>query len=128
LILLTDGQSNAGAMPPLKAAQFAAETGLRIYTIGVGAPPRQSFFGVTGNADLDETTLKAIAKATGGQYFRATDAAALQAVYREINKLEPAAGPKQWLRPATELFAWPLGLALLLFLPGAAWLGEYAWA
>ncbi|HEX5421733.1 MAG TPA: VWA domain-containing protein [Gammaproteobacteria bacterium] len=128
LILLTDGQSNAGAMPPLKAAQFAAQSGMRIYTIGVGAPPQQGFFGVTGNADLDETTLKAIAKATGGQYFRATDAAALQAVYREINKLEPAAGPKQWLRPATELFAWPLGLALLLSLPGAAWLGEYAWA
>ncbi len=128
LVLLTDGQNDAGAMPPLKAAQFAAAAGLRIYTIGVGAPPRQTLFGTAGNVDLDEPTLKAIAKATGGKYFRATDAAALAGVYREIDKLEPAAGRKQWLRPATEYFSWPLGLALLLSLPAAASLGDRAWA
>lgn len=128
LILLTDGQNDAGVMPPLKAAQFAAQSGIRIYTIGVGAPARQGFFGITGNADLDEPTLKAIAKATGGKYFRATDASALKSVYREIDKLEPAAGHKQWLRPATEYFSWPLALALLLSLPTSAWLGRRAWA
>lgn len=127
LILLTDGQNNAGVMPPLKAARFAAQSGIRIYTIGVGAPPEQGFFGSSGNTDLDETTLKAIARITGGQYFRATDASALRSVYHEINRLEPVSGNKQWLRPATEFFAWPLGLALLLSLP-AAWLGARAWA
>lgn len=128
LILLTDGRNDAGAMPPLKAAAFAAAMGIRIYTIGVGPLAQQGFFGIRGNADLDEVTLEAIAKATGGRYFRATDATALQAVYREINKLEPAAGRKEWLRPATEYFSWPLGLALLLSLPGAVWLGERVWA
>ena len=58
--------------------------------------------------------LKQIASITGGEYFRATDAESLQAVYRQIDQLEPAAGNKQWLRPAAEWFTWPLALALLL--------------
>ncbi len=127
LVLLTDGRNDAGAMPPRKAAQFAAQDGIRIYTIGVGSMARQGLFGVTGNVDLDEPTLQEIARTTGGKYFRATDARALQNVYAEINKLEPAAGRKQWLRPATEYFSWPLGLALLLSLPGVIWVGERAW-
>ena len=53
------------------------------------------------------------------EYFRATDRSALSAVYRRINRLEPVAGDRQWLRPATEWFGWPLALALLLSLPGA---------
>jgi Ca-activated chloride channel family protein len=117
LILLTDGQSNAGVMPPLEAARLAAQTGLRIYTIGVGAIAQEGFFGATGNDDLDEDTLKAIAKTTGGEYFRAADANTLQAVYQRIDQLEPAAGQQQWLRPADEWFTWPLGLALLLSVP-----------
>ena len=120
LILLTDGENDAGAMPPLEAARLAAQSGLRIYTIGVGAAPESGFFAMGGgNSDLDEDTLKAIAKETGGRYFRATDAAALQDVYREINRLEPAKGTQQWLRPADEWFTWPLTAALLLSVPAA---------
>src|SRR3984957_10714808 len=127
LVLLTDGENDAGAMPPLEAAQLAAQAGLRIYTIGVGAAPERGMFGMSaGNTDLDEDALKAIAKATSGEYFRATDANALQAVYSQIDRLEPAAGNQQWLRPADEWFTWPLGLALLLSVP-AAWLGSRAW-
>jgi Ca-activated chloride channel family protein len=117
LILLTDGQSNAGAMPPLEAAKLAAQAGLRIYTIGVGANAEEGFFGSTGNADLDEATLQSIAQSTGGRYFRATDANALREVYREIDKLEPTPGHQQWRRPPDEWFRWPLGLALLLSVP-----------
>jgi Ca-activated chloride channel family protein len=128
LILLTDGQNDAGAMPPLEAARLAAQSGLRIYTIGVGAAPGSGFFDMdAGNTDLDEDTLRAIAKATGGEYFRATDASALQAVYRQIDRLEPAAGNQQWLRPADEWFTWPLAAALLLSIP-AAWVGGRVWA
>jgi Ca-activated chloride channel homolog len=120
LILLTDGENDAGVMPPLEAARLAAQSGLRIYTIGVGSAPGSGFFAMSGgNTDLDEDTLKAIAKETGGQYFRATDAAALQEVYKEINHLEPAKGTQQWLRPADEWFAWPLTAALLLSVPAA---------
>jgi len=117
LILLTDGASNAGMMPPLEAAKLAADNGLRIYTIGVGAAAESGFFGSAGNTDLDEDTLKGIAQVTGGEYFRASDARALQDVYAKIDQLEPAAGTAQWYRPRTELFHWPLGLALLLSIP-----------
>jgi Ca-activated chloride channel homolog len=127
LVLLTDGENDAGAMPPLEAAGLAAQAGLRIYTIGVGAAPESRMFGMSaGNTDLDEDTLKAIAKATGGEYFRATDANALQAVYSQIDRLEPAAGNQQWLRPAEEWFTWPLAAALLLSVP-AAWVGGREW-
>ena len=129
LILLTDGENDAGAMPPLEAARLAAQSGLRIYTIGVGAAPGSGFFGMgNGNTDLDEDTLKAIAKTTGGEYFRATDASALQAVYQQIDKLEPAEGTQQWLRPKDEWFTWPLTVALLLSVPAAAAGGRRAWA
>jgi Ca-activated chloride channel family protein len=127
LVLLTDGGNNAGVMDPIQAAHLAAQTGLRIYTIGVGAPVEQNFFGLSGNTDLDEDTLRSIAKITGGRYFRATDASALRAVYHEIDTLEPAAGDQQYLRPAQEWFSWPLALALLLSVP-AAWIGRRAWA
>jgi Ca-activated chloride channel family protein len=127
LVLLTDGENDAGAMPPLEAAGLAAQAGLRIYTIGVGAAPESRMFGMSaGNTDLDEDTLKAIAKATGGEYFRATDANALLAVYSQIDRLEPAAGNQQWLRPAEEWFTWPLAAALLLSVP-AAWVGGREW-
>ncbi|HVS77851.1 MAG TPA: VWA domain-containing protein [Steroidobacteraceae bacterium] len=122
LILLTDGGNDAGVMPPLEAARLAAQTGLRIFTIGVGAAEEQSLFGLTsGNADLDVGLLKKIASITGGEYFRAASPEALQAVYRRINHLEPTVGNRQWLRPAAEWFTWPLALALLLSVP-AAWL------
>jgi Ca-activated chloride channel family protein len=126
LLLLTDGESNAGAVPPLEAARLAKEAGLRIYTIGVGAIPQAGFFGAQGNNDLDEDTLKSIAKTTGGEYFRAGDADALQEVYRRIDQLEPAAGHEQWLRPAQEWFSLPLGIALALSIP-AVWLGARRW-
>ncbi|MFI4888964.1 MAG: VWA domain-containing protein [Steroidobacterales bacterium] len=126
LILLTDGQSNAGAIQPLQAARFAAEAGLRIYTIGVGAAAQSGFFGARGNNDLDEATLRQIASITGGEYFRATDASALQSVYAQIEKLEPVAGREQWLRPVDEWFLYPLAAALLLSVP-CAWFGMRAW-
>ena len=122
LILLTDGGNDAGVMPPLEAARLAKQTGLRIFTIGVGAGEEQSLFGLTsGNTDLDVGLLQNIASITGGEFFRATNPEALQSVYRRINQLEPTVGNKQWLRPAAEWFSWPLGLALLLSIPGA-WL------
>lgn len=122
LILLTDGGNDAGVMPPLEAARLAKQTGLRIFTIGVGAGEEQSLFGLTsGNTDLDVGLLQNIASITGGEFFRATNPEALQAVYRRINQLEPTVGNKQWLRPAAEWFSWPLGLALLLSIPGV-WL------
>ena len=73
LILLTDGGNNAGAMPPEAAAKLAADAGLRIYTIGVGAAAQAGFFGMSGNQDLDEDTLKAIASASVPETHAALD-------------------------------------------------------
>lgn len=125
LILLTDGANDAGVMPPLEAAKMAAAAGLRIYTIGVGSDSQGSFFGLGGgDDDLDEDTLKRIARITGGEYFRATDASDLKQVYASIDALEPSAARQQWYRPRDEWFPWPLGLALILSVPAVLWGGR----
>lgn len=116
LILLTDGANSAG-VDPLEAADIAADSGIRIYTIGVGSDPRAGLGGLLfggGRSELDEASLQAIARQTGGQYFRARDAAELNRIYAEIDRLEPLEHEDKPLRPLKELFPWPLGAALLL--------------
>jgi Ca-activated chloride channel family protein len=97
LILLTDGQNNAGKISPVTAADAVAALGIKVYTIGAGtrglAPyPAQDFFGNRiyrpVSVDIDEDTLKQIAEKTGGAYFRATDTESLQKVYEEIDLME----------------------------------------
>ena len=117
LILLTDGASNSGTVSPLKAADLAAQEGVRIYTIGVGADASaNSPFGVLqgGDSDLDEGALQAIAQKTGGAYFRASDVASLRKIYGLIDKIEPRSKDEQSWRPVDELYLWPLGAALAL--------------
>jgi Ca-activated chloride channel family protein len=119
LVLLSDGASNAGVLDPRKAAELAAQAGIRIYTIGIGTDTQlvQTLFGaqrVRVGSDLDDATLEAIADATGGTYFRAEDTESLVRVYREIDALEPTEGDPAQLRPRKALFAWPLGAALAL--------------
>ena len=119
LILLTDGANTAGELTPLKAAEIAAEHQLKIYTIGIGADEIlvRSLFGtrrVNPSADLDEKTLRAIAEKTGGRYFRARNTEELEQIYQLLDELEPVEKDKQFFRPRSELYAWPLGLALAL--------------
>jgi Ca-activated chloride channel family protein len=118
LILLTDGANTAGQLTPLKAAELAAREGLKIYSIGIGADSmevRSFFFRETINpsADLDEETLNAIAEKTGGRYFRARDTGQLAEIYAELDRLEPVESEQKVFRPISELYPWPLGLALL---------------
>jgi Ca-activated chloride channel family protein len=125
LVLLTDGANTSGEVQPLQAAEFAAREGLKIYTVGVGADEMmvQDFFGtrvVNPSADLDEDTLRAIAERTGGQYFRARDAAALVDIYRLIDELEPVESDRETVRPVDEWFYWPLGAAWILAMLAAA--------
>lgn len=119
LILLTDGANTAGEVAPLKAAELAANYGLKIYTIGIGADEmiRESFFGlqrINPSQDLDEKTLTAIAQQTGGQYFRARDTEALSEIYKKLDQLEPVEVESQTFRPVKALFMWPLAMALLI--------------
>jgi Ca-activated chloride channel family protein len=119
LILLSDGANTAGTVSPLQAADLAAETGLKVYTIGIGADQMQirDFFGnrsVNPSQDLDEPTMRGIAEKTGGQYFRARDTEELENIYKILDQLEPVERDKRFYRPRTELYPWPLGAALLL--------------
>ncbi|MCG6943383.1 MAG: VWA domain-containing protein [Thiohalocapsa sp.] len=114
LILLTDGTNTAGTIAPLKAAELAAQAGVRIYTIGVGGDPRSAFGLTLGRNPLDEATLKAIAQTTGGRYFRARDVEELQSIYAMLDELEPVESDQAILRPVDELYAWPLAAALAL--------------
>ena len=122
LILLTDGANNAGEVDPIAAARLAAKEGLTIYTIGIGADSVMvpSLFGmqqVNPSQDLDEATLRAIAKATGGRYFRARDSAELNKIYQVIDQLQPVDQQRQTFRPRRSLFFWPLAMALILAMP-----------
>lgn len=129
VVLLTDGASNAGTLDPREAARLAAEEGVRVYTIGVGADAVAvpTLFGqrvVDPSADLDEETLQAIADTTGGAYFRAKNVEGLATIYRKIDELEPVAAEPLYLRPTKELFPWPLGVAFALSLGVGAALAQ----
>ena len=116
LVLITDGANNGGEIDPMVAAQLAADEGVRIYTIGIGADPQQSgAFGTFGFSalDLDETSLRAISDTTGGEYFRARNQAELEQIELTLDRLEPVAQQPTLARPAMALYAWPLALALL---------------
>lgn len=119
LILLTDGANTAGEITPLKAAELAANYGLKIYTIGIGADEmlRQTLFGlqrVNPSQDLDEKTLRAIAEQTGGQYFRARDTNELEKIYLKLDELEPVEVDTETLRPVKSLYMWPLAIGLVI--------------
>ena len=119
LILMTDGANTAGEISPLKAAELATANHLKIYTIGIGADEMivRSFFGnrkVNPSRDLDENTLVKIAESTGGRYFRARNADELNNIYLLLDKLEPVEKDKQYFRPRSELYFWPLSFALAL--------------
>lgn len=120
LVLLTDGANTAGEVDPIKAAELARQVGLRIYTIGIGAEQLEvaSLIGgrrrMNPSADLDEDTLTEIARLTGGRYFRATDTASLQDIYKLVDELEPVEEPESGFRPVKSYYFVPLAMALAL--------------
>lgn len=118
LILLTDGTNTAGSVSPLDAARLAAEAKVRIYTIGIGGGPVgvRTPFGtlIRQPSDLDPATLQAIATATGGRFFQATDTAQLETIYAELDRLEPSIRDTRTFRPTQALFQWPAAAALVL--------------
>ena len=122
MIVLTDGENNRGSIDPRTAAKAAAVFGIKIYTIGVGTegmapvPVGRGLFGLRYENRLvriDEPLLTDVAKTTGGRYYRARDAAALQRIYDEINSLEREPVRTRSYVRYTELFRWPLYLAAL---------------
>jgi Ca-activated chloride channel family protein len=114
LILVTDGAHNRAGLLPTLAARAAAAHGIRIYPIAIGTEE----IARDGPANM-ETVLTEAAQITGGRYFRATDAAALDLIYAEIDRLTE---PTEELVDRTEVIpigAWPILAAMILLLIGA---------
>lgn len=98
IILLTDGANNTGEISPLMAADMARSEGIRVYTILLGSEgkvnvpvaqlPDGEVYSTQVDATADPATLKEIAAATGGTFYRATSRTALRQVYDDIDKLE----------------------------------------
>jgi len=104
------------------AAQMAAKNSLKIYTVGIGSQSRSTidFFSQSRSSGVDEEALIAIAEMTGGRYYRATDTETFRKIYEQLDQLEPIERKQQQWRPRTDLFYWPLGIALLFGLIGVA--------
>lgn len=113
LVLMTDGAATAGA-DVKEATRIAVETGLKIYTVGIGSVSSDI---TKKRSDLDEETLESIANETGGYYFRARSTQEFEDIYKKLDELEPITDTSEAWRPVTDLFYWPLavaGMALLL--------------
>jgi Ca-activated chloride channel family protein len=139
VVLVTDGVNNAGEIDPVTAADLAKALDVRVYTIGVGRGgqvpmpmvARDPFTGqvvrrsAMVEVDIDEALLKRIAQRTGGEFFRATDAGSLKAIFERVDRLEKSEIKHSAFRRYRELFppvlstaASLLALAGLLFLGG----------
>ena len=125
VVLLTDGESNAGRITPQTAAEAAAALAIKVYTVGAGtrglAPyPTQDFFGNKVyrpvQVDIDEDALKKIAATTHARYFRATDTSSLREVFADIDKSEKAPFEAPEFLDYRELYAWLAWPALALLL------------
>src|SRR5215213_5328173 len=125
VVLLTDGVNNRGSIDPRTAAQAASAVGVKVYTIGVGTegmapvPVGRGVFGLRYEnrpVEIDDALLTEVAQKTGGRYFRARDAAALQRITEEIDRLERTTVRTRVRIQYAELYRWPLGLALLALL------------
>jgi Ca-activated chloride channel family protein len=124
IVLLTDGRNNRGEIDPATAAAVAQSLGIKIYTIGVGTkgeapyPVQDPFLGkryVYLRADIDEESLTAVARRTGGQYFRATDTQSLVSIFKQIDEMEKTdIKVRHYIRYA-DLFGWLLWPGLAAF-------------
>ena len=107
-ILLTDGNDTGSQMPVAKAAQIAANNGIVIHTIAMGNPQ------TAGEQALDLPLLQAISATTGGEFFIALNRSELDAIYAELDRIEPELLDSLSYRPTVEFFYVPLAVLLLL--------------
>ena len=126
VVLLTDGENNAGYIAPLQAAEIAKTLGIRVYTVGIGtegvvmSPAQRNGDGSYAFAPrfmkFDTQLLEEIAAATGGRFYRAFSARDLEAIYAEIDRLEKTKIEVSTVRRTTDYYHWLLGAAVFLFL------------
>ncbi len=126
VVLLTDGESNAGRMPPEQATELAHTLGIKVYTIGVGSKgpvpfPEDTPFGkriAMRVLEIDEESLRAIAEKTGARYWNAQNTDKLASIYTEIDALEKSEVKVKTWEERDELYGYfliPGLLSLILF-------------
>jgi len=138
IILLTDGENNAGEVLPRTAATIAAKMDIRIYTIGIGGegevpleytdPETGKTYTGTYRSGFDEELLISIADIGGGEYFHAATPGALESIFNTIDSMETF-GKRAKVRvishPLHRTFiALALGLFLIYFLVKKVFLKE----
>ena len=131
VILLTDGENNAGSLDPIQAAELAKRFEVKVYTIGVGTkgqapvPVMDPFSGRESlrwmDVNIDEATLTRIAESTGGKYFRATDTKSLAQIYAQIDRLEKSEVEARSFVDYRELAIQPVRMGSWLVPPIAVW-------
>ncbi len=116
MILLSDGSNNAGELDPLTAAEMASEFDIKIYTISAGTNQSVTYIPNRGyiRNEIDEETLKAIARQTNGQYFRANNIGRLKRIYEEIDRLERSEIEVKTYTRYQDLYGWFLIPAAIL--------------
>ncbi|MFY0601541.1 MAG: VWA domain-containing protein [Cyclobacteriaceae bacterium] len=122
MILLSDGENTAGNIDPVTAAKLAQAYNIKIYTIGIGKEGRVPFgrdhFGRVRYVEnnLDESTLREIAKIGKGNFYRVTDKTALEQVFAQIDTLEKAEIKESRYKDTTDFYLIYLKWALVFFL------------
>lgn len=136
IVLLTDGDNNAGKIPPLTAAEAAAAIGIKIYTIGAGTNglvpfPHSDGFGNTYYSQeympFKEDTCREIARIGNGVFFRASDTKTLKEIFNQIDQFEKTDVEVQKYQTYQDAFTWLLG-AGICFLGATFILGETIWS
>ena len=120
IILLTDGENNDGRISFPQAISLAKQEGIKVYTIGVGAPTfslAKTLFGIE-DTGLDEKSLKELADETKGRYFKVTSLSELIKVYKEIDKLEKQDFEENVVYPKEDFYYVPLLAAFALSMIG----------
>jgi Ca-activated chloride channel family protein len=123
VILLTDGENNAGKIDPYTAAKIAAHYHVKVYTIGMEHSNENDVSPLSSN--IDEALLKKIAEITGGKYYRATDNEKLRTIYQEIDRLEKTKIESTHYQMKIEVF-YPWVIAALLLL-AAEFILRHTW-
>ncbi len=136
IVLLTDGDNNAGKIPPLTAAEAAAAIGIKIYTIGAGTNglvpfPHSDGFGNTYYSQeympFKEDTCREIAKIGNGIFFRAADTKTMTEIFEQIDQFEKTETQLQKYESYQDIFVWLLGAGVCLL--GATFaLSETIWS
>lgn len=126
VILLTDGENNAGYIDPMQAAEIAKSLNIKVYTVGIGTEgivmspaqrnPDGSYIYAPRQMTFDTDLLQQMAATTGGKFYRAYSEDDLEGIYAEIDKLEKTRIEVTTIQHTKDFFHWLVAVAVVLLL------------